>query len=207
MNNAMSKKFARRKSGFTIIELLVTITVMVILLGIGLAGYIQFEQKQRVQQSARDVRQLFVETRRKAQVRDQTGCQGDNVTGYADVASYEVQRKVSNGFVSVYSITNCTPDGSGRNVQSLNLPASLDMIPAYDYQLFYTPLTTQVGCPTVPCARLPHTIVISDDQTRFGFTVTKGGQIGGVAPISDQDYEKILEETTEQPGAMMKGGQ
>lgn len=203
----MSKKSARKKIGFTIIELLVTITVMAILLGISLAGYLQFEQRQRVQQSARDVRQLFVETRRKAQVKDQTGCQGDGVTGYAAVSSYEVQRKLSNGFVSVYSVTNCNSDGSGRHVRSLNLPDNLDMIPAYDYQLSYAPLTTQVGCPLVPCRSLPHTIVISDGQTRYGFTVSKGGQIGGVTPISDQVYQKILEETLEQPGAMMKDGQ
>ena len=189
-------------TGFTIIELLVTVSVMAILLGISLAGYLQFNQKQRVQQTARDVRQLFVETRRKAQVKDQTGCEGDTVTGYAEVSSYSVQIKDQGSTIGIYSLADCIPDNSGNNVKFLTVPSGLEVMPDYDYLLTYSPLTTQVGCPTVPCVGLPHSIVISDGQTRFGFSITAGGQITGVEPISDDDFERFLEEMSEQPGAM-----
>lgn len=185
----MSIKFAQKK-GFTIIELLVTVTVMAILLGISLAGYLQFEQKQRVQQTARDVRQVFVDTRRKAQVKDQSGCTGDGVTGYAQVDGYEVQIiPNSNGSVSVISRVDCDPF-TGQN-PSVTVPSNIIFTPSVDLTLTYSPLTTELTCGGSTCSE--KNIVLSEDGTNFGFTISPSGQIGGLAPISEEEMNAILE--------------
>lgn len=188
----MPNKFTIRKTGFTIIELLVTVTVMIILLGISLAGYLQFEKKQRLQQTARDVRQLFVDTRRKAQVKDQSGCEGDGVTGYANVSGYNID-KIENADGSVTLVSQIVCPGYTGQAPTMIVPSSIDFTPEFNFSLTYLPLTTELSCAGFPCSE--KNIVLSDDQTNYGFTVSSAGQISSVVPISEEEMNAILEMT------------
>jgi len=57
------------KRGFTLIELLVTISIGMILLGGALAGFLQFQERRKVEAAAREVHQLYVMAKANAAAR------------------------------------------------------------------------------------------------------------------------------------------
>ncbi len=59
-----------KSQGFTLIELMVVITIMLLVTGSAIAGYIRFSDRREVQESARQVQQLFVLAQQKASVRE-----------------------------------------------------------------------------------------------------------------------------------------
>lgn len=71
--------------GFTLIELMITITVMVILVGGGLAGFITFRENQQVLTSLKEVQQMARDAQTKARVREtpsSCNADGNRLQGY-----------------------------------------------------------------------------------------------------------------------------
>jgi len=57
------------KKGFTLIEMLVTVAIMMMLVGIGTANFIKYQEKKQVKEAAEQLRQLFVSAKVKAAAR------------------------------------------------------------------------------------------------------------------------------------------
>lgn len=73
------------KRGFTLIELMITITVMVILVGGSLAGFITFRENQQVLTSLKEVQQMARDAQTKARVREtpsSCNADGNRLQGY-----------------------------------------------------------------------------------------------------------------------------
>lgn len=84
----------RRQYGFTMIELLVVITIITLLVGGGIAAFIEFNDRQVLQAAAKDVQSIF----RTAQKRARSGAKpegcdqldGFTVRGQAGSNSYQL---------------------------------------------------------------------------------------------------------------------
>jgi len=63
-----------KKDGYTLIELLVVITLMVLLLGGGVATYFRFEERQSTEVVARELHRAFITARAKARFREKANC-------------------------------------------------------------------------------------------------------------------------------------
>ncbi len=57
------------KRGFTLIEMLVTVAIMMMLVGIGTANFIHYREKKEVKEAAEQLRELFVAAKVKASAR------------------------------------------------------------------------------------------------------------------------------------------
>lgn len=71
------------RNGFTLIELLITISIMMVILGGGIASYINFNDRQKVTTSAREIQQLLRSAQVKARV-------GQTPPGCSRLAAYRV---------------------------------------------------------------------------------------------------------------------
>lgn len=71
-----------RPAGFTLIELIVSVAILSIVSAIGIAGFISFQDNQKVLSAAKEVQQLYVDAQVKARVKETpNGCSG-NLVGY-----------------------------------------------------------------------------------------------------------------------------
>lgn len=80
------------KAGFTMVELLVTISIILLLTGAGIAGFINFNDRQIVQSTVKDVKQLM----RAGQVKARSGEGAGTCTSPGKLRGYSV---VINGTV------------------------------------------------------------------------------------------------------------
>lgn len=83
----MTSSLSRKQLAFTFVELLITVSVMVISLSIGAANYLRFLDKQRLYQSGSNVEAILKDARSKAQ----HGFLGNEELGYcAQLKAVEV---------------------------------------------------------------------------------------------------------------------
>ena len=71
-----------KHAGYTLIELLVVITLMVLLLGGGMATYFRFEERQSTEVAARELHKAFITARAKARFRERAECPTESVIGF-----------------------------------------------------------------------------------------------------------------------------
>lgn len=74
----MTSSLSKKQAGFTFVEILVTVSVMVITLSIGAINYLRFLDKQKLYQSGASVESLLKDARAKAQ----NGFLGNEELGY-----------------------------------------------------------------------------------------------------------------------------
>ena len=87
MTLSPSKKPATKQAAFTFVEILVTVSVMVISLSIGAANYLRFLDKQKLYQAGAGVESMLKDARLKAQ----NGFLGSEELGFcAQLAAVEV---------------------------------------------------------------------------------------------------------------------
>ncbi len=78
--------------GFSLLEMIITVSIVLIVFGGGLAAFIRFNDRQRVQATANDIKQFIKSAQTRARVRDnpdQAGCnqlQGYRVTTTGSLA-------------------------------------------------------------------------------------------------------------------------
>jgi len=82
---------SRNQSGFTLVELLMTVTIMVISLTIGVINYLRFLDKQKLYQSGSNIEAMLKDARSKAQ----NGFLGNEEIGFcAKLAAVEISSSI-----------------------------------------------------------------------------------------------------------------
>lgn len=122
--------------GFTLIEMLVAITIMTLIMGIGIASYQRFNEKQLVTSAATQLVSSLRQMQKKITVGDKpTGCVGTlqgyilraNAQGYAVYAQcnaeVQVDTKTLSGITVSPAIYTVRFSDLGRNVTITNGPS------------------------------------------------------------------------------------
>jgi prepilin-type N-terminal cleavage/methylation domain-containing protein len=138
----MKSKKNSSRLGFSLIELLISISIMTILVGGGIVSYINFNEKQRVIGAAREVQTYLRTAQTKARVGDvPDGCDhlegysiralgGDNAlrlvavceTGEVEINQYEINPNVN--FDQAVDVTFANLHGGVSGAQSISLTGS-----------------------------------------------------------------------------------
>ena len=100
--------------GFTLIELLVVISIMILLMGLGMATYLRFEERQRTEILSRDLREVFITARQKARFREKAGC-GSN----EGIIGFRAQLARSNDQITAQIFSICGNDRVNYQPQPL----------------------------------------------------------------------------------------
>lgn len=149
-----------RPAGFTLIELMVAISIMGVLLSLSIAGFIQFQDNQKVLAAAKEVQQLFVNGQVKARVKETpSGCSG-SLSGYKLTRSgntFTLAAACSSDIVrDSVSVPNVTIWGNFGDGDSI---------------LFATQYQSSVS---------PKDLCFSSGTHYYGFSVAAAGQISDV---------------------------
>lgn len=116
LNKKYKIHYSLRNSGFTLIELLVVVGIAGVILGAGIAGYVRFNERQRVIQAANNLASALKQVQKRADVGEGAGeCTSDDFEGY------QVSR---NGGV-VNAQVMCGSTLTGGIVQVFTVPAGV----------------------------------------------------------------------------------
>lgn len=153
-----------RPAGFTLIELIVSVAILSIVSAIGIAGFISFQDNQKVLSAAKEVQQLYVDAQVKARVKETPGsCTNP-------LQSYVVKYTSSSRKFSLHA--RCPGEQAERDyaiitdssISMNNVPASVEF-------------PTQYG-DTGRSGDL--TMCFTNGSDMYQFSITKNGQVGDV---------------------------
>lgn len=83
--------FSKKEHGFTLVEMIVTISIMLMVAGGGIAAFINFNDKQTVQVAVKDLQTLLRAAQTKAKVGENAeGCRTDYLPTVLSLRSYRV---------------------------------------------------------------------------------------------------------------------
>lgn len=156
------------KLGFSFIELLVTVSIMLVVLGGGIAGYIQFNQRQTVLEASKRLQTMLRTARTKAQVRD-TPAAGDCVLQGYQFAASSTSPGATVRLNAWCGATQATATAYSTPVETFTLPTGVALSSGHSI-IYYT----LHGGTNVLSAR---EVVVSDGSTTYRFTVSPGGDI------------------------------
>jgi len=162
-------KILQQKSGFTLIEMMVAIAIMIILTGMGIAGFIRFNDRQEVSNAAKQVQHIMRSAQSKARVKElPSGC--------TNLFSYEVHRS-GGGPINVRA--NCQ-SGVNASLSSWTVPANLSVTPSS----FSVKFRTLHGSAEISGGTSLTINVIKGSEYNYEFVVNNGGEIttGGFKP-------------------------
>ncbi|GEM_PF-1066908 len=94
-----------KNAGFSLIELLVVTAIIIMLVGISIAGFIRFNERQQVESAAKQVQTLFRTAQAKAQIREIPTGTCDTLDGYM----VRFQTSPTNSVELVVQCTNGVP--------------------------------------------------------------------------------------------------
>lgn len=147
-----------QQHGFTLIELMVAITIMTLLFGSGVVSYLKFNDNQQVVVTGQKIQQMLRTAQKKARV-------GDKPTGCNTLNAYQLSASaVANAQVRLDAVCN-----SGNfQVESYTLPSKVTF--SQGLSMRFKVLTGGTD--------QPGTIQLNGDTgTTFTFTVGAGGDI------------------------------
>jgi prepilin-type N-terminal cleavage/methylation domain-containing protein len=146
--------------GFTLIEMIVTISIMLVVIGGSIAAFSAFQDRKKVEQAARDVHQLVVMAATKTSV-------GERPSPCAAFTGYRVRLVTSN--LILYGMC----DGSQVENRRIALPAGVTYtIPT----VTFAPLHGGVG--GLKCFQF------SGYTATYSFSVSATGVVGDVTPTA-----------------------
>lgn len=145
-----------RNKGFTLIELLVSLTVMMLLLGGGIASYINFNEKQQLIGSAREVQSYLRTAQAKARA-------GDVPDGCVKLAGYTLRAVINSS--SLELVANC---GNGDGVVK-EYQINPSIVFTQTFSITFLSLTGGVSG--------GQTVSLSSNNRTYEFKVTQGGEI------------------------------
>ncbi len=160
--------------GFTLIELLVTVAIMITVLGGGLVGYIGFNQRQVVLESAKRTQSLFRAARAKAQVRDTpAGCATAGPPATA-LYGYSVSAETTTPGSVVELRATCGTSQAAATAHatvsdSFVLPSGVSLSQTFAVTYYTLHGGTNLASDTV--------IALTDGTRTYQFTVTPGGEL------------------------------
>lgn len=175
----------KRSSAFTLIELIVTIAVMLVLLGGGLAAFIRFNDKQQAVSVAKEVQQLTKTAQIKARAREKpsvgVGCDVSNnrIVAYrvfvpAGAGSTAKLMPICGTNLISYQTPN--PNISTHVLSEVELDQSVVIDPAVD--LYF--LTLQGG---VRIDSSGSTFTFTQGSQAVRFSVSTAGEISDVSEV------------------------
>ncbi|MFH1840959.1 MAG: prepilin-type N-terminal cleavage/methylation domain-containing protein [Candidatus Shapirobacteria bacterium] len=132
--------------GFTLVELLVTISIMTVLFGVGLARYNQFNQSRRVVEAAKNLRSDLNFARSKALAGDKSGaCTGDLDGWYIEffTHSYDLGRSCGGTASSFKTVSLDTLTLTSTKSTLLFRPLSLGVDTVNEIEIFIIKNTYQ----------------------------------------------------------------
>jgi len=102
----------KKKNGFTLVELLVTLGIMMLLMGVTMPFEISYRSKAEIKLSAKDLRSLFWEAQNRSLAPSDK-----------DVTSYRISLAKGQGKLTVVSLQECKPLPTGCNpIKGAKLP-------------------------------------------------------------------------------------
>ncbi len=168
----MNSTLPSTRRGFTFIELLVTVAIMITVLGGGLVGYIQFNEKQTVLEAAKRTQSLFRAARSKAQARDTpVGCAvPDSTALYGFQVSAESTAPGSTVELSAWcGSSQGTATAHSPATDSFQLPSGVSVESEFAVVYYTLHGGTNLGS--------DEEIVVSNGSQTYRFSVTPGGEI------------------------------
>lgn len=126
--------------GYTVVEFLVVMAVIVLLAGMMLAGYLRFDRKRKVEEAALGFAQFLQAQKKRASSGDTEGCDplfannvlagyNVNVTSGSGVAWSEPDCITTIGAVTNYSLVNDTSFDGGYSFKFLPLSRGAEFAP------------------------------------------------------------------------------
>jgi prepilin-type N-terminal cleavage/methylation domain-containing protein len=149
------------QAGFTMIEMLVAVGIMLVLVGGGIASFITFNDKQQLQASTKLMQTYMRAAQTKARV-------GDRPPGCTRLDGYSVQ--VAEGTNTVELVANCSP--SDISIQGFDL-AGVETVTVNDGQVDVLYQVLHGGAQNVGEVEITSTAGSIES-----FTVSAGGDIG-----------------------------
>ena len=170
------KKFINKSKGFSLVELIVAIAIMVLLLGGGIAAFAKFNDKQKLLSASRELQQLLRTAQTKARAREiPSGGSCDPVSN--PIVAYRVLAVEGAGTsVRVYPICDVTQynfgDPESDPILNLLLPATivLEEPIQVDFMALYG--GAQISGDS--------TFHLSSGSNRVVFSISEGGAISDV---------------------------
>ena len=145
-------------AGFTLIELVVSVGIMVVLTSVGIAGFLNFQETQTVQTAAYELRQFYVSAQSQARAKDKPGACGSNI-----LSAFQVVRS-SNTFTQ-QALCSSTVDRDSMTIDStITIAASSPITFQTQYEGTFS----------------EEKVCLSKGSKKYGFTINKLGQVGDV---------------------------
>jgi prepilin-type N-terminal cleavage/methylation domain-containing protein len=134
MKKLMISSLSKVQKAFTLVELMIAVSVIMISLSIGVANYLRFLDKQRLYQAGSSIEIMLKEARARAQ----NGYLGNEEIGFcAQLAGAQVTSVVDgNGKVAVIGSLNCA-DGSSLTYDDYTVEQAEAVLDQHFQILFY----------------------------------------------------------------------
>ncbi|PIR61771.1 MAG: hypothetical protein COU66_02040 [Candidatus Pacebacteria bacterium CG10_big_fil_rev_8_21_14_0_10_44_11] len=165
------------KTGFTLIEMLVAITILLLMVGGAMAGFSNFNDRRRVEETAKQVQQLLVSAQQKAAVKETPQ---DCLTASKPLQGYRVSYSSDKYTLSAVCDTNYPPTAGTATVVAVGKDVSAQ-------STFFTGLNTSqidfysLERGTSTTADVNYTF--SASGISYQFSVNHGGTVTNVKKI------------------------
>lgn len=153
-----------KKKGYSLIELLVVISVMLLVLGGGIATYMSFNEKQTVLEATNQLKTYLFQAQSNARNGIIVGCVFPLKSYRISVSSYDPPE------LSIREICDDgTPYGSVGSVSVKSIPSGISISPfTVDYKVLHGGI---IG------ADSDLQITVSGNNRNYSFKITRGGEI------------------------------
>lgn len=156
------------KLGFTVIELLVAVSIFIVLATIGMVSYSDFNRRQQITQSAKEVQTFLRSAQKKARV-------GERPAGCSSLRGYRVQAHAS--LLRLILSAECAGATPLVEIATFELPHNTRLSAATD--ISFNVLAGGVTLNTA--GSLPATITVQSIQSanpyRYAFQIDAGGSV------------------------------
>lgn len=156
LHNTVSATHKRRQ-GFTLIELIIAISIMLVVLGGGLAGYLSLNDRQTLIGAGKELQQYMRTAQKKARV-------GDKPTGCTKLEAYAL---VANASAPVTVELQAVCENNTYSVDSFPLANTVSLSGALNMQF----IVLHGGVTNA------QTVVLQKGTKTYSFTVNTGGEI------------------------------
>jgi prepilin-type N-terminal cleavage/methylation domain-containing protein len=155
-------------NGFSLIELLVSVAIGLLLISLGIAGYVNFNERQKVINSARELETVFQAAQVKAQSGDLGGCT------QLDEYKVEFTTTVDPIVVTLTPVCGDATLGTAKTYQ-LSTGTTLTFSPAIS--TIHFPVLRQGVSFTPPATQVDFNFTSSAVTQTYTFTLAQGGDI------------------------------
>lgn len=178
----MQKNFSTTK-GFTLIEILIAIATLMTIVGLGIAAFIRFNERQTLIQAAREMQVMLRSAQRKASVGEvPADCDDPGTVAEEKLQAYRVSVTggVPGSLVSMFamcgtsqqSMTAITP---ARD--TYQLPAGISAVSSHELDFFSLHGGVDVNGSSGAAAESVTIALSNEGGLSYIFDVTKGGEI------------------------------